>query len=116
MTIIWQFGSEFWCEHLIIPPIVTANAAGRYNSPSTALLERPGRYVGGMVAPISIPNSDNGQALGGMDMLNQDSAALAYGDFITGVIPRVSKAAGTSGSVTFSLSVTLFLRSRLGAL
>lgn len=109
MTIIFEHGGIFWIEHLTLANISILDAADRIIS-TAVNLERPGRYIGGVLTPISAPDNDNSQAIGHVDMRSEAATTLIYGTRISGITWRIDKQAGTAGATIIGAHAIIFLR------
>jgi len=108
MTIIFEYGDEFWIERME-STVTLEDAAGRYAS-GIATLERAGDFLSGFAIARSLANNDNAQAVGGMEMRNQGFTNMTFGQAITGVTIRVMKQIGTAGNTAMPIIITVFMR------
>lgn len=111
--IIFQLGENFWIESIDLPQITIPDAAGRESSVLLPL-ERPGICVGQSLSQRGGPDNDNTQAIGQFDLRKQDASQISYGDFVSAVLWRVTKQAGTAGNSNQTATCMLFMRKRVG--
>lgn len=108
MTIVFEFGDEFWIEHIRLGGTGLPNGATRTDT-TAVQLERAGRFVGASVYLTFITNNTNADALGAIQ-LREGSAGgvLNYGARIESVLFRFQKEAGAGdGSITFEALIFL---------
>jgi len=110
MVIIFQQGDKFWIETIISTPAFDPPDAAGVSTAAVMNLERPGRFVGGMLTIVNAVGAvTNSQAIAYIQILDQGSGGLDYGERITGIVPRIVKGAGTGASQLIFVA-TLFMR------
>jgi len=113
MTIIFQFGGNFWIEFVQLPTIVLVDAAGHQAS-TDVTLERPGIFVGGSIFQRGGADNDNTQAIGSFSLREGGDTALIFGDNIVSVNWAIDKEAGTAGNTNANANALVFMRKSIG--
>jgi len=108
MVIVFEQGARFWIEQHSVS-LTIPDAAGRTDS-AVINVDRPGNCVGHTVTAGIAASNDNSQAIALLSLLDPGSGSIANGEFITGVIARITKAAGTAGNTVVVLNITLLMR------
>ena len=104
---IVNINNDFYIEYVSCIAAIP-DAAGQTNG-TLVTLERAGRYVGHAIGAINIPNNDNTQAISAVEA-REPTGTLTFGDAISQVRVRVTKAAGTAGLTNISYSVIILMR------
>jgi len=109
MTIIYENGNEFWIEYFQVS-ITIGDAAGTTTS-SASFLERDGAFLGCAMIGRNHSNNDNTQAVSAMEIKSSGGGTnINFGDEITQINLRITKAAGTAGNTTMTFHVLVFMR------
>jgi len=107
MTVVYEFGDEFWIEHLRIGGTALPDAAGRTTTASINL-ERSGHFVGASVYKTFIENNSNAQQFGTEHLRHGGGAVLSQGELVNSLEIRFDKGIGTgTGTVTYEITVFL---------
>jgi len=111
MPIIEDKGTT-WIDVLVAPVFSPQDGAGPDNMPLINL-SRPGTFLAGTVVFITGSAAQtNAQAIAYIQLLDQNSSVLVFGESITGIVPRVVKQAGTGGA-GIQILITLYMRKNL---
>jgi len=109
MTIIFQEGTRFWIESILVS-VTAADAAGRYFSASTPLA-RSGTILGVSVGPLSTGgNNDNSQVVGAIEIRDGGGATITLGQQLNNISMRIVKEIGTAGNIILSFNLLVFMR------
>jgi len=112
MVILFQVGSNFWIEELVVPSITHTSAEEQVGG-TLVNLERPGDCLFTAVRTQDGSTVDLVANLGTQVIRNQANAVFVYGAFLTGFILQSSKAASTAGG-TVDFRILAFMRKRRG--
>lgn len=108
MTIIFQFGQEFWIEY--VEAVCTIQDAAGFYTSGAMNLEREGSYVGGIAGCRGFIDNDNSQAVGGWDLRDASGNTLTFEEVINHAHVRVHKQAGTAGNTNLTMTAIIFLK------
>jgi len=111
MTIIQEFNNGHIEYHLLT---IEAVAALSTTNSDIATLDRPGFFMGASCIGGSNPGGDPINLVGFEQIRDQDVGVMSFGDSITGISMRQSKAAGT-GTGTFLFHVLVWIRDHPGS-
>jgi len=94
---------------------ILTDAAGQISS-NTVPLDRPGAVLGvAFAGQNKIGNNDNGHAVGYVGIFTGTLTEIILGARITSIQGQLSKVLGTSGNVTISYRVLVFIRDARGS-